>query len=108
MCSPTREKALSVLAPAGIILWHGLRVALRIRRDRHRWFRRGEPIHWIRGTRFAIGIFPDPVGEHRRLHGLAEVGVWLSARAAFSRAVLIGERESVNRPDSLHRPRKFV
>jgi predicted O-methyltransferase YrrM len=59
------RKALSVLAAGGIILWHDYEwrsVSAAIDTA----VRRGEPIHWIRGTRLAIGIFPDPVASIAR------------------------------------------
>jgi len=56
--SDTRQ-ALSVLRPGGIVLWHDYEwrsVAAPIDRA----VQRGERIHWIRGTRLAVGVFPEP------------------------------------------------
>lgn len=52
---------LSVLEPGGVVLWHDYEwrsVAAAIDAAA----RRGAPVHWIRGTRLAIGVFPDPAG----------------------------------------------
>jgi predicted O-methyltransferase YrrM len=56
--SDTRQ-ALSVLRPGGLVLWHDYEwrsVAVPIDRAA----KKGEHIHWIRGTRLAVGAFPDP------------------------------------------------
>jgi predicted O-methyltransferase YrrM len=60
--------ALSVLAPGGIVLWHDYEwrsVSAAIDTA----VARGEPLHWIRGTRLAIGVFPRPAESIRRFEG---------------------------------------
>jgi len=50
---------LSVLSPGGIVLWHDYEWRS-VARVIDRAVAAGERIAWIAGTRFAVGIFPDP------------------------------------------------
>jgi predicted O-methyltransferase YrrM len=58
VASDTRG-VLSVLAPGGIVLWHDYEWRT-VARVVDRAVAAGEQIAWVAGTRFAIGIFPDP------------------------------------------------
>lgn len=59
------RNVLSVLRPGGVVLWHD-----------YEWrsvaevidaaVGRGQPIHWIAGTRLAVATFDDPVGARHR------------------------------------------
>ncbi|NBV45889.1 MAG: class I SAM-dependent methyltransferase [Planctomycetia bacterium] len=58
VASDTRG-VLSVLAPGGIVLWHDYEWRT-VARVVDRAVAARQRIAWIAGTRFAIGIFPDP------------------------------------------------
>jgi predicted O-methyltransferase YrrM len=58
------RNTLSVLKPGGIVLWHDydLRSVATVLDAA---IRQGEAIRWIRGTRFAVCVFDDPIKSAR-------------------------------------------
>jgi predicted O-methyltransferase YrrM len=62
--SDTRN-ALSVLRPGGVVLWHDYEWRS-VAAPLDRAVERGERIHWIRGTRLAVAVFPDPAASAAR------------------------------------------
>ena len=53
------QKALGVLRPGGLVVWHDYEYrSVSVVLDAA--VAAGEEIHWIRGTRLAVGRFPDP------------------------------------------------